>query len=88
MQVIKKLSFTAKIKLFCLKPSQQNSTLLAGDNHCSNIFQASKDENTSVKLLSQAKKKKKKNSTFRPELFYRAPAQSDLVRGKVVHGDT
>ena len=60
MQVIKKLSFTAKIKLFCLKPSQQNSTLLAGDNHCSNIFQASKDENTSVKLLSQAKKKKKK----------------------------
>lgn len=86
MQVIKKLSFTAKIKLFCLKPSQQNSTLLAGDNRCSNIFQAFKDENTSVKLLSQAKKKK--NSTFRPELFYRAPAQSDLVRGKVVHGDT
>lgn len=59
MQVIKKLSFTAKIKLFCRKPSQQNSTLLAGDNHCSNIFQASKDEDTSVKLLSYAKKKKK-----------------------------
>lgn len=58
MQVIKKLSFTAKIKLFCCKPSQQNSTLLAGDNHCSNIFQASKDEDTSVKLLSHAKKKK------------------------------
>lgn len=77
MQVIKKLSFTAKIKLFCRKPSQQNSTLLAGDNHCSNIFQASKDEDTSVKLLAYAKKKK--NSTFRPELFYRAPAQSDLV---------
>ena len=68
-QVIKKLSFTAKIKLFCRKPSQQNSTLLAGDNHCFNIFQASKDENTSVKLLSYAKKKKKKNQILDLQYF-------------------